>query len=209
MFFFGWILRWLVLLLINMWNNNTLIDTWFVLTHKKTMLFWITVYWMLLFVNVSPELYRLVCVSVSLFSCPTLNRYYVRWMIYLTLTPLPWCHDVFFVHYVFALYCNVCMFICTRLAPCYYYLFWLEYVFSCVLFVDDYVILNQCDLNFNFLKYDLDDLYGDVECSFDFIYFCTWFVLMIFMINTMYGHWLSTDDSLWFNLQFTSGHEFR
>ena len=47
-----WILSWFVLLLINMWNNNTLIDTWFVLTHRKTMIFWITVYWMLLFVNV-------------------------------------------------------------------------------------------------------------------------------------------------------------
>ena len=47
-----WILSWFVLLLINMWHNNTIIDTWFVLTHRKTMLFWITVYWMLMFVNV-------------------------------------------------------------------------------------------------------------------------------------------------------------
>ena len=28
--------------------------------------------------RLSPELHRLVCVIVSLFSCPTLNRYYVR-----------------------------------------------------------------------------------------------------------------------------------
>ena len=104
-FSLGLILRWFVLLLINMWNNNTFIDGWFVITHKKTMLFWITVYWMLLFVNVSPELHRLVCVSV--FSCPTLYRYYLRWMIYLTLTPLPWCHDLFFyiLRICFILYC--------------------------------------------------------------------------------------------------------
>ena len=89
------ILSWFVLLLINMWHNNTLIDTWFVLTHRKTMLFWITVYWMLLFVNVvsgapPSRLCQCFCFHVQ----PCTNTMYCE-LFSLTLTPLPWCHDAF------------------------------------------------------------------------------------------------------------------
>ena len=46
---------------------------------------------------------------------------------------------------------------------CYYYLYFDLYVFPCVLLVDNYVSLNQSDLNFHFWHCDFDDLYGDVD----------------------------------------------
>ena len=146
-----WILSWFVLLLINMWHNNTLIDTWFVLTHRKTMLFWITVYWMLLFVNVvsgAPPSRLCQCFHVQ----PWTDTMFFEWFS-LTLTPLPWCHDVFFILYVFALYYIVCMYpLYTTCALLLLSIVWLKYVFPCVLLVDNYVSLNQCDLNFHFFE---------------------------------------------------------
>ena len=149
-----WILSWFVLLLINMWHNNTLIDTWFVLTHRKTMLFWITVYWMLLFVNVvsgAPPSRLCQCVIVFmsnlvqiLFALNDLS--YTN-----TITLMSWF--IFFILYVFALYYIVCMYpLYTTCALLLLSIVWLKYVFPCVLLVDNYVSLNQCDLNFHFFE---------------------------------------------------------
>ena len=94
-----WILSWFVLLLISMWNNNTLIDAWFVLTHKRTMIFWITVYWMLMFVNVvSGAPPSRLCQCFNFHCChvqPCKNTMYFE-CFSLTLTPLPWCSDLSF-----------------------------------------------------------------------------------------------------------------
>ena len=174
-----WILSWFVLLLINMWNNNTLIDTWFVLTHRKTMIFWITVYWMLLFVNVvsgAPPSRLCHCFIVFMSNLEqvlcTLNDY--------TITLMSW---FIFILYVFALYYIVCMYpLYTTCALLLFSIVWLKYVFPCVLLVDNYVSLNQCDLNFHFfLNVTLMICMVKLACSFDFIDFCTspWFVLMI------------------------------
>ena len=139
--------------------------------------------------------------SVSLFHYfhvqPWTDTMYFEWFS-LTLTLLPWCHDLFFVLYVFALYYIVCMYpLYTTCALLLLSIVWLKYVFPCVLLVDNYVSLNQCDLNFHFFwNVTLMICMVKLTCSFDFIDFYTWpwFVLMIFMISTKYGHWLSTDD---------------
>ena len=60
---------------------------------------------------------------------------------------------------------------------------WLKYVFPCVLLVDNYVSLNECDLSFHFWKCDLDDLYGDVD-MFIWLY---WFLyLTLIYIDDIY-----------------------
>ena len=147
-----------------MWNNNTLIDAWFVLTYKKTMIFWITVYWMLLFVNVvSGAPPSRLCQCFCFHAKPCTNTMYLKWFS-LTLTPLPWYHDLFFILYAFALYYDVCMYpLCTTCAFA-IIIYILNYnVFPCVLLVDNYVSLNQSNLNFHFWHCDFDDLYGEVD----------------------------------------------
>ena len=94
--------------------------------------------------------------SVSLFHCfhvqPWTGTMYFEWFS-LTLTLLPWCHDSFFILYVFALYYIVCMYpLYTTCALLLFSIVWLKYVFPCVLLVDNYVSLNQCDLNFHFCE---------------------------------------------------------
>ena len=192
-----------------MWHNNTLIDTsqanYFELLCTECYCLW----------TLSPELQRLVCVIVSLFSCPTLNKYYVLWMIYLTRTPLPWCHDLFFILYAFALYYNVCIYPLCTTSTFAIIIFILSYnVFPCALLVYNYNSLNECDLNFHFWKCDLDDLYGDV----DMFIWPYWFLHLTFIcIDDIYDKyydivWPLTFDwrqFLWVHLQFTSGHEFK
>ena len=91
-------------------------------------------------------------VSVCFHVQPCTNTMYFEWFS-LTLTPLPWYHDLFFILYVFALYYIVCMYpLYTTCALLLLSIVWLKYVFPCVLLVDNYVSLNQCDLNFHFFK---------------------------------------------------------
>ena len=114
-----WILSWFVLLLINMWHNNTLIDAWFVLTHRKTIA---VLNYCVLNVTVCERCLRSSTVSsVSVFHCfhvqPRTDTMYFEWFS-LTLTPLPWCHDVFFLYLTCLLYTIMYACIpCARLAP--------------------------------------------------------------------------------------------
>ena len=154
-----------------MWHNDTLIDAWFVLTYKKTMLFWITVYWMLLFVNVSPELHRLVCVSVSLFSCPTLYKYYVLCMISLTLTLLPRCHNLFFLYFTRLLYTIMyaCI-LCTLLAPLLLLsIFWIIMYFHVPYWFITIIALTSVTLVFIFWNVTLMNCIVILTCSVHFI----------------------------------------
>ena len=159
-----WILSWFVLLLINMWHNNTLIDTWFVLTHRKTFLNYYVLNF--LFVNVvsgAPPSRLCHCFIVFMSNleqilCALNDLSYTN-----TITLMSWFIFLYFTYLLYTIM-YACI-LCARLAPLLLLsIFWLKYVFPCVLLVDNYVSLNQCDLNFHFFfKYDLDDLYGEVD----------------------------------------------
>ena len=112
--------------------------------------------------------------SVSVFYCfcvqPCTNTMYFEWFS-LTITPLPWCHDLFFILYAFALNYNVCMYPpCTTRAFAVIYI--LNYnVFPCALLVYNYNSLKECDLSFHFWKCDLDICIVILTCSFDLLIF--------------------------------------
>ena len=174
------------------------------------MLFWITVYWMLLFVNVvsrapPSRLCQCFCFHVQ----PCTNTMYCEWFL-LKLTPLPWCHDLFFILYAFALYYNVCMYpLCTTCAFA-IIIYILNYnVFPCALLVYS---LNECDLSFHFWKCDLNDLYGDVDMFIWLYWFLHLTLICIDDIYDKYYVWPLTFDwrqFWWVHLQFTSGHKFK
>ena len=126
-----------------------------------------------------------------------------------TITLMSW---FIFILYAFALYSNVCMYpLCTTCALLLLSIVWLKYVFPCVLLVDNYVSLNQCDLIFHFWKCDLDDLYGDVSMLIWLYWFLHLHLICIDDIYIKYYVWPLTFDwrrFWWVHLQFTSGHEF-
>ena len=126
--------------------------------------------------------------SVSVCHCfyvqPWTDTMYFEWFSSYTNTITLMSWFIFFIFYVFALYYIVCMYpLYTTCALLLLSIVWLKYVFPCVLLVDNYVSLNQCDLNFHFLKRDLDDLYGEVDV-FIWLY---WFLhLTLICIDDIY-----------------------
>ena len=129
--------------------------------------------------------------SVSVFYCfyvqPCTNTVYFEWFS-LTLTPLPWCHDLFFMLYAFALYYNVFMYpLCTTCAFA-IIIYILNYnVFPYALLVYNYIALTSVTLVFIFWNVTLMICIVILTCSFVFIDFCiwSWFILMTFMLSSM------------------------
>ena len=136
-----------------MWNNNTLIDAWFVITQENYAILNYCVLNVTVCERASGAPPSRLCQCFIVFMSNLEQILHILWMIFAytnTITLMSW---FIFILYALALYSNVCMCpLCTTCALLLLSIVWLKYVFPCVLLVDNYVSLNQCDLSFHFLE---------------------------------------------------------